>query len=148
MPESNISIKTGKDIVTKELTALRRSVNLACHSTCAEIELSIDAYPFTAQARNATGELIGYISAFSDGVFITMVGDLLVHTDYQHRGIGAALLKRVELRYPGIPIQAHSLSACLSFFTSQGYMPPAQPIRIVLKNTTRTNETVIAWARN
>ncbi|MCF6323225.1 MAG: GNAT family N-acetyltransferase [Gammaproteobacteria bacterium] len=148
MPESKIKIKTGKDIVANDLTALRRSVNLTRHSTCAEIELSIDAYPFTAQARNATDELIGYVSAFSDGVFITMIGDLLVHADYQRRGIGTALLKSVERRYPGIPIQVHSLSDCLSFFTRQGYMPPEQPIRVVLKNITRANEAVIAWTKN
>ena len=145
---SKIKIKTGKDIVAKELTALRRSVNWTRQASCANIERSIDAYPFTAQARNSADELIGYVSAFSDGVFMTMIGELLVHPDFQRRGIGTALLKRVELRYPGIPIQANSLSEDLPFFASQGYGSPKQAMQIVLKNVTTVNQSVIAWAKN
>ena len=143
---SEIKLKTGKDIVAKELTALRNSVNWSRHSSCADIERSIKAYTFTAQARNSADELIGYVSAFSDNVFTTMIGELLVHPDYQRRGIGTALLKKVELRYPGIPMQAHSPSGCLSFFTKQGYASPEQAMQIVLKSIMPVNESVIAWA--
>jgi len=146
MPNNQIQIKTGKDILAKELAALRGSVNWTHHASCVDIECSIDAYPFTAQARNSAGELIGYVSAFSDGVFITMIGELLVHPDYQRRGIGAALLKRVALRYPGVSIQAHCPSDGLSFFVSQGYASPEQGVRVVSKNKTPVNESVIAWA--
>ncbi|MCF6337982.1 MAG: GNAT family N-acetyltransferase [Gammaproteobacteria bacterium] len=142
---SEIKIKTGKDIIAKELTALRNSVNWFRHSSCADIERSIEAYPFTAQARNSAGKLIGYLSAFSDDVFTTMIGELLVHPDYQRRGIGTALLKKAELRYPGIPVQAHSPSGCLSFFTRQGYTSPEQTMRVVLKKIPQNNEVLIAW---
>ncbi len=143
---SNINIKTGKDIIAKELTALRCSVNLAQQASCTRVEQAIDAYPFTAQARNAADELIGYVSAFSDEVFVTMVGELLVHPDYQRRGIGTALLKRVVLRYPGTPIQAYSFDDALPFFTRQGYVSSEQVKRVILDNRTAMNESVIAWA--
>ncbi len=145
---SEIKIKTGKDIIATELIALRNSVNWPCYSSCADIERSVEAYPFTAQARNSAGKLIGYLSAFSHDVFTTMIGELLVHPDYQRRGIGTTLLKRVELQYPGIPLQAHSPSGCLSFFTRQGYASPEQTMRVVLKKIPRNNEVVIAWTGN
>ncbi len=143
MPD--IHIKTGKDIVAKEMTALRHSVTRTQYASCADVERSIDAYPFIAQARNPEGELVGYVSAFSDDVFITMIGELLVHPDYQRRGIGTALLKKVALRYPGIPVQAYSLSDSLSFFTQQGYASSDQTRHVVLDNRTPINELAITW---
>jgi len=142
MPD--INIKTGKDITTKEMTVLRRSVNRTQYASCTDVERSIDAYPFTAQARNPEGELVGYVSAFSDEVFVTMIGELLVHPDFQRRGIGTALLKKVALRYPGIPVQAHSLSDSLSFFTQQGYASSEQVKQVILNNRTPANELMIA----
>ncbi len=143
---SDVNIKAGKDIVAEELTVLRRSVNWTQCASCIDVERSIDAYPFIVQARNSEGELIGYVSAFSDEVLITIIGELLVHPIYQRRGIGTALLKKVARRYPGIPIQAYSLSDSLSFFTRQGYTSSEQIRQVVLDNKIPINEPVVTWA--
>ncbi len=140
-----IHIKSGKDILPQELAELMKATGQTDIYSETDIEKAIDAYPLTIQARNKAGDLIAYLSAFSDGVFSTVISKLLVHPDYQRLGIGAALLKQVERRYPNIPIQAHCSSKFLPFFSSQGYSPPAQDMRIISKNKTRGQESVIAW---
>ncbi len=142
---SEVNIKTGKDIVAKELTALRHAVNWVCHSSCAEIERSIEAYPFIAQARNEADELVGYLCVFSDGVFITIIGELLVHPDYQRQGIGTALLKKAERRYPGTPVYVNSFYDSLPIFSSQGYTSSEWVKHVMLKNKTRGNEFPVQW---
>ena len=147
MNKGNIQIKTGKDIVAKELSALRRSVGCdnKAHS-CADIERSIEAYPFTALARNAAGDLVGYVSAFSDEVHSTLISELLVHPDYQRRGVGAALLKKVELHYPGVPMHTCCSGEQVGFFIRQGFTTPTQDMRLLSKEQSLMRESVIAWA--
>ena len=146
MQNGEIQIKTGKDILASEITALRRSVNCDKHGSCADVERSMEAYPFTAMARNKNGELVGYVSAFSDGVYTTMIGELLVRPDCQRHGIGAALLKRVELRYPGVSVTLYCDAGQQMFFARQGYTSNENEMFVMTKDKTLLNERVISWA--
>lgn len=40
-------------------------------------------------------QLVGFGRIISDGVYQTFIGDLIVHSDYQKRGIGSEILKRL-----------------------------------------------------
>lgn len=146
MDNSKIEIKTGKDIIASEITMLRRSVNWDRQASCAEIERAMESYPYIAQARNSSGELVGYVAAFSDGVFITMIGELLVHPGYQRQGIGSALLRQVEQRYPGIPIEVKCPGEQVAFFVRRGYLSRGKGMQLVSKVSAPLNESVITWA--
>ncbi len=98
MRNNGIHIKSGKDILPQELADLMKSTGQSRFYSENDIEKAIEAYPLTIQARNKAGRLIAYLSAFSDGVFSTVISKLLVHPDYQRLGTGATLLKQVERR--------------------------------------------------
>lgn len=46
--------------------------------------------------------LVGFARCVSDGEYISYVQDLIVHSAYQRRGIGRALMERVSARYEGV----------------------------------------------
>ena len=48
------------------------------------------------------GKLVGLIRTVGDGASILYIQDILVHPDYQRRGIGRKLLLEVIKRYPDI----------------------------------------------
>ena len=89
------------------------------------IRKSLAAYPFIAHARSSKGELVGFVSAFSDGSFSTLLGELVVHPDSQRRGVGRALLKAVERNYVGVPVYAKPLGSAALFFAACGYREPS-----------------------
>lgn len=97
------------------------------------IERSLAAYPFVAYAQNDQGQLLGYVSAFSDGAFSTFIGELVVRPDAEDAGIGPELLRRVERRYPGIPIYAHAFAEEQSFFIRNGYRVARRPMTVLFK---------------
>lgn len=143
MDKGKIQIKLGKDVVAKELYALRHSMNRGDNKhICADSDSTIDAYLFTVLARNPAGKLVGYVSAFSDELHSTLINELLVHPDYQHRGVGGALLKEVELRYPGLPMHTCCPGDQVGFFIRQGFILPTQDMRLVSKTRMVMRESV------
>lgn len=98
-----------------------------------DIPGSLAAYPFICHARDASGRLVGYVSAFSDGAFSTFIGELVVHPDARGMGVGGELLRRVELRYPGVPIYAMAFDDAREFFLKRGYRIPKRPMSVVSK---------------
>jgi hypothetical protein len=91
------------------------------------------AYPFIAHARSVDGRLLGYVSAFRDQAFSTMLGELVVHPDVQGKGIGRALLLAVEQAFPGIPIYVKPLGQAKEFFLACGYRSPASEMTVLFK---------------
>ena len=47
------------------------------------------------------GRLIGIANAISDAHLVVCYPHMLVHPDFQRRGIGAALMKKLQTRYHG-----------------------------------------------
>ncbi len=124
MLKNSIQIKTGKDIVPQELATLMLATGQVESCSSEEAERLIKAYPFTIQARNLSGDLVGYLSAFSDGVFSTMINILLVDPRHQTYGIGVALLRKLEQRYPSVPISTHCFPEQRALFFAEGYSEP------------------------
>lgn len=107
----------------------------------ADVQRSSAAYPFTCHARALKGGLVGYVSAFSDGLFSTFIGEILVHPVAQNTGIGAELLMRVERRFAGVPIYATPFEDTREFFLKKGYRIPRRPMSVVVKRN-----AVSAWS--
>lgn len=124
-----------KFVTPEELNALFSEIGWGQHSD-EKLQQSVDAYPFVAHARTNTGLLVGYISAFSDEVFSTMLGELVVHPKYQRQGIAANLLARVEARFPNAPVYIKALGEAKNFFIARGYKAPSSEITVLFKKPT------------
>ncbi len=46
-----------------------------------------------------SGELVGIANAISDGFLVVYYPHMLVHPDYQGKGIGKAMMKRLQTKY-------------------------------------------------
>jgi GNAT superfamily N-acetyltransferase len=84
------------------------------------LESSIAAYTETVCARALDGALVGYVSVFSDGVFTTMFGEVVVHPDHQRQGIGREMFHAIEKRFPNAPMYVKTLGKSEKFFQAIG----------------------------
>ncbi|MBW7477531.1 GNAT family N-acetyltransferase [Paenibacillus oenotherae] len=60
-----------------------------------KLELSMKSTWGWITARNEQGELTGFVRVFSDGFYHAYILHLLVHPNYQHKGIGTAVMKEL-----------------------------------------------------
>ncbi len=88
---------------------------------------------FVGHVRDDLGRMVGYVSAYSDGVFATFVNELVVHPSAQGGGVGAHLLDAVETAYPGVPVFAVGFRESRGFFLHRGYTFPARPLEVYAK---------------
>lgn len=121
-----------KSVDPEEVNALFVEVGWGQHSP-EQLQRSIDAYPFVAQARTGLGVLVGYVSAFSDEVLSTTLGELVVHPEHQRQGIAAELLARVESRFPDAPVYIKALGEAKNFFIARGYKTPRTELTVLFK---------------
>lgn len=99
----------------------------------ASVTAALQAYHFIGHVRDEAGLLVGYLCAFSDGVFATFVGELVVHPSARGTGVGAALLEAVESAWPGAPVFALGFRDARGFFYRQGYTHPPRPMEVLTK---------------
>lgn len=68
--------------------------------------------------------LIGIIRAVGDGASILFIQDMIVHPDYQRRGIGTALLKEIMERYSEVyqmELITDNTEKTIAFYKSVGF---------------------------
>lgn len=94
---------------------------------------SLSNFPFVAYIRNEDNELVGYVSAFSDGAFSTFVSELVIHPGVQNQGLGSELLQAVEREYCGIPIYIKHFDDSKDFFIKHGYTEPKRKMSVLSK---------------
>jgi GNAT superfamily N-acetyltransferase len=130
-----------KEISALEYSSLMESIGWGSDYSQELVQRSLAAYPFVAHARSESGVLWGYVSAFSDHAFSTMLGELVVHPSAQRKGIGHALLSAVEKEFTGIPIYVKPLGEAKHFFVACGYRAPATEMKVLFKQ----NSTPVAF---
>lgn len=135
MVNNTFQILTDNNIEPSELANLMASVGWSAESDYDNqvIEQSLASYPFIAHCRDSRGFLIGYVSAFSDGAFSTVVGELVVRPEFQRNGIGSELLRLVVERYSGIPVYAMPFEDVQEFFLTRGFRVPKRAMSVVSK---------------
>ena len=116
----------------QELAELFVAAGWGTHAQ-AVLEKSIAAYPCTVCARSLQGELVGYLSAFTDKVMSTMRGELLVHPDWRHQGVATSMLSVLERQYPDAPIYTKALRESRHFYEAVGFRPPATELTVMFK---------------
>lgn len=127
------SIHTDKNISAPEYSVLMESVGWGSGYDEEIVRRSITAYSFVAHVRSESGVLWGYVSAFSDCAFSTMLGELVVHPIAQRMGIGQALLSAVENEFPGVPVYVKPLGEAKHFFVACGYRAPSVEMQVLFK---------------
>jgi GNAT superfamily N-acetyltransferase len=99
---------------------------------------SIRAYTATVCARTPAGRLVGYASVFSDRCLTTMFGEFVVHPEFQRKGIGKAMMRAVEDRFPAVPIYVKALGASLGFYTAVGFRVSSTQVTSMFKRPARS----------
>lgn len=73
--------------------------------------------------------LIGVLRAVGDGQTIVFVQDLLILPEYQRRGVGTALLRKLLARYPQvrqIELTADDSPSLLAFYRKASFVPMSE----------------------
>jgi GNAT superfamily N-acetyltransferase len=129
-------LRRNKSVTAADFSALMNAVDWGSDYPEEKVRRSIESYPFVAHARSMTGELLGYVSAFSDGSFTTMLGELVVHPSAQRLGIGRALLHAVQQEFPGIPVYVKPLGDAKVFFQACGFRRPSIEMHVLFHPNT------------
>lgn len=74
-------------------------------------------------AETTEGRLVGLVRVFSDDLTTCYLAEICVHPDWQHRGIGRALVDRVVARYSHTAIWTEAFPKAVSMFESCGIVP-------------------------
>jgi len=129
----DFTIHADKNIEPSELADLFASVRWVDEGDCPLDMLlrSLAAYPVIAHCRDANGQLVGYVSAFTDGAFSTFIGELVVHPLCQRKGIGSALLALVVEKCRGVPIYGTPFEDTRDFFLERGFRVPKRAMSVV-----------------
>lgn len=94
----NIEYKNCKEISQDDLKTLFQSVGWLSANYPERLVRAINQSATVMTAWDA-GRLVGLISALDDGELTAYIHYLLVHPDYQRRGIGTELLNRIKKTY-------------------------------------------------
>ncbi|MCG2592893.1 GNAT family N-acetyltransferase [Ramlibacter sp. XY19] len=116
----------------QELAALLDAMDWGTNSP-ETVARSIAAYPCTICATTDEGALVGYLSAFSDGVMSTMLGELVVHPAHQRRGLASRMLELLAARYPEAPIYVKALGKSKDFYAARGFKIPSAEMTVMFR---------------
>jgi hypothetical protein len=78
------------------------------------------AVSFVAHVRGSGGELVGYISALSNGLASVFVDSLLIDPEYDREVVGGLLLEAVLNNFPGCPVYGMPFVDEQEIFRNQG----------------------------
>ena len=122
----NINIKEYKNFEHEEILNLYNDVSWCSYTS--KPKMLEHAFEHSLKILGAyDGEkLVGIIRAVGDGYSILFIQDILVLTEYQHRGIGKKLLQTMLDLYPDV-YQTELATDCtektISFYKSCGLLP-------------------------
>lgn len=97
------------------------------------LQRAIAGASFVAYATDAQGQMVGYLSALSDGVLTAFIDTLIVHPSVQRQGIGKALMATAERHFTGVPIYWVPFQDQQGFFEQQGYKALQRPLAALSK---------------
>jgi GNAT superfamily N-acetyltransferase len=87
----------------------------------ARMKRSLAHCDIVVSARNGAGELIGIGRALSDFAIDTKILDLVIAPEYQHQGLGRAMMKKIAACARGTSIYFETERKNFSFAEKCGY---------------------------
>lgn len=125
--DNSVELKIGSDLPIDKVTALYHAVGWVIYSTeeyRPKLERSIRNSTYVVTAWEGE-ELVGLARTISDDVSIFFLQDILVHPEYQRRGIGRRLLENCLARFEHVRIKAlltDDEAHVKKFYESLGYV--------------------------
>ncbi|MGB7958064.1 MAG: GNAT family N-acetyltransferase [Minisyncoccia bacterium] len=89
--------------------------------SAARIARSLANCDIVVSARNEGGELVGVARVLSDFATTTKIVDMLIVPEYQHQGIGARMMKKIESLVAGTDIYGETERKNFRFLEGCGY---------------------------
>lgn len=118
---SEAGIALADRLETEEVIALYRANGWSAAEKPAELLAALRDSHSLATARVA-GQLVGLGNAISDGHLVVYYPHLLVHPDFQGRGIGRMLMEALQERYRGFHQQMLTADGqAIGFYQKMGF---------------------------
>ena len=118
------SIKEYGEYRESEILSLYRSVGWTNYTDNPDMLKNAYANSLKILGAYADGRLLGIIRAVGDGCSIVFIQDLLVFPEYQHKGIGTALISRILALYQTVyqkSLLTDSTEKTIQFYQSAGF---------------------------
>ena len=125
----NVTIGTYENYNEEEILALYNAVGWKAYtSDPASLAAGYAHSLLTLEARDGE-KLVGVIRTVGDGATIVYIQDIIVHPEYQRRGVGAALIRAVMERFSAvrqIVLLTDDTEKTVAFYKKQGFTPAAK----------------------
>lgn len=118
------SIKEYGEYRESEILSLYRSVGWTNYTDNPDMLKNAYANSLKILGAYADGRLLGIIRAVGDGCSIVFIQDLLVFPEYQHKGIGTALISRILALYQTVyqkSLLTDNTEKTIRFYQSAGF---------------------------
>lgn len=112
-----------------ELLSLYESVGWTNYTARPDMLREAFAHSLLTLGAYEDGKLMGVVRAVGDGYSVVLVQDLLLFPEYQHRGVGTALLRAVLDRFPDVyqlQLLTDDTPEHAAFYTSLGFVNVAK----------------------
>jgi len=120
----NITIKEYTQYKETEILNLYKSVGWTNYSDKPEMLKNAYANSLKILGAYENEKLLGIIRVVGDGYSIVFIQDILILPDYQHRGIGTALIKKILEMYQNVyqkELLTDNTEKTIQFYKSVGF---------------------------
>ena len=107
-----------------EILSLYQSVGWTNYTDNPDMLKSAYANSLKILGAYANGQLLGIIRAVGDGCSIVFIQDILVFPEYQHQGIGSALISKILELYQNVyqkSLLTDNTTKTIQFYQSAGF---------------------------
>ena len=123
-----ISISDQRTITNEEVMELYRANGWSAAGRPTELYQALLHAHTLVTARN-DGRLVGLGNAISDGYLVVYYPHLLVHPDYQGRGIGRMIMEKMQEKYAHFHMQMLTADGeAIAFYKKMGFKQAGQTL--------------------
>ncbi len=123
------------DRTAEEVARLYTLIGWGQHYDVDEVRTALLKTGSVIRAVTDAATTIGFARIFGDGRFYTCVAEVVVHPDWQRRGVGTALLSKISELYRHSPIFLETFRGQEGFFTQSGFTAKERMVVMSKKRT-------------
>lgn len=119
----NLAVEVGAPIPPEELLQLYLSVGWSKHAELEKVKIVLAQSDITVSAR-VGATLAGFGRALTDRILYATIHDLIVHPQYQRKGIGSAILEQLLQELRGVrKVSLSATAGAQEFYQKYGFQP-------------------------